>query len=64
MHQYKQLDQGGVKQKTAVQLELTKLCFDTNICKDLSMGTSIKLSKRLMSLSTRLHIHLEALASG
>ncbi len=34
MHQYKSLDQGGVKQKTAKKV--VELCFSSNICKDIA----------------------------
>lgn len=61
MHQYKQLDQGGVKQKTAVQL--TKLCFDTNICKDLAWEQE-RIDQAFNEFIDALHIHLEALATA
>ncbi|XPF94715.1 cobaltochelatase subunit CobN [Colwellia sp. RE-S-Sl-9] len=61
MHQYKQLDQGGVKQKTAVQL--TKLCFDTNICKDLAWEQE-RIDQAFDEFIDALHIHLEALATA
>ncbi len=61
MHQYKQLDQGGVKQKTAVQL--TQLCFDTNICKDLAWEQA-QIDQAFDEFIDALHIHLEALATA
>ena len=61
MHQYKQLDQGGVKQKTAVQL--TQLCFDTNICKDLAWEQA-QIEQAFDEFIDALHIHLEALATA
>lgn len=61
MHQYKQLDEGGVKQKTAAQL--TKLCFDTNICKDLAWQHE-QIDQAFDKFVDALHIHLEALATA
>jgi len=61
MHQYKQLDQGGVKQKTAKQL--TSLCFDTNICKDISWQQD-KITEQFDQFIEDLHIHLESLATA
>lgn len=61
MHQYKQLDQGGVKQKTAKQL--TELCFDTNICKDLGWQET-EIAQKFNEFIDALHIHLEALATA
>jgi len=61
MHQYKQLDQGGVKQKTAIQL--TKLCFDTNICKDLNWQQE-QIDQAFDKFIDALHIHLEDLATA
>jgi cobaltochelatase CobN len=61
MHQYKQLDQGGVKQKTANQL--TKLCFDTNICKDLNWQQA-QIDQAFDQFIDALHIHLEDLATA
>ncbi len=61
MHQYKQLDQGGVKQKTATQL--TKLCFDTNICKDLAWQRE-QITEAFDEFIDALHIHLEDLATA
>jgi len=61
MHQYKQLDQGGVKQKTATQL--AKLCFDTNICKDLGWEQE-RIDQAFDKFIDALHIHLEALATA
>ncbi|WP_158089159.1 cobaltochelatase subunit CobN [Cognaticolwellia mytili] len=61
MHQYKQLDQGGVKQKTASQL--TKLCFDTNICKDLGWEQA-QITTAFDEFIDALHIHLEDLATA
>ncbi|HBY84416.1 MAG TPA: hypothetical protein DEO86_00940, partial [Colwellia sp.] len=61
MHQYKQLDQGGVKQKTATQL--AKLCFDTNICKDLGWEQA-RIDQEFDKFIDALHIHLEALATA
>jgi len=61
MHQYKQLDQGGVKQKTAMQL--TKLCFDTNICKDLDWEQA-QIEQAFDKFIDALHIHLEDLATA
>ena len=61
MHQYKQLDQGGVKQKTASQL--TKLCFDTNICKDLGWEQA-QITAAFDEFIDALHIHLEDLATA
>lgn len=61
MHQYKQLDQGGVKQKTATQL--TKLCFDTNICKDLGWQQE-QITSAFKEFIDALHIHLEDLATA
>lgn len=61
MHQYKQLDQGGVKQKTATQL--TKLCFDTNICKDLGWQQE-QITSAFEEFIDALHIHLEDLATA
>jgi len=61
MHQYKQLDQGGVKQKTATQL--AKLCFDTNICKDLGWEQE-RIDLEFDKFIDALHIHLEDLATA
>lgn len=61
MHQYKQLDQGGVKQKTAEHL--TALCFDTNICKDLGWQQE-EISNKFDAFIDALHIHLELLATA
>ncbi|NRA62628.1 MAG: cobaltochelatase subunit CobN, partial [Psychrobium sp.] len=61
MHQYKQLDQGGVKQKTGQQL--TALCFDTNICKDIGWQQD-QVAQQFDKFIDELHIHLEALATA
>lgn len=61
MHQYKQLDQGGVKEKTATQL--TQLCFDTNICKDIGWQET-QISQQFDEFIDALHIHLEDLATA
>jgi len=59
MHQYKNLDSGGVKQKTATQL--TELCFETNICKDIGWEQS-NIAAEFSEFIEDLHLHLEALA--
>jgi len=61
MHQYKQLDQGGVKQKTGEQL--VTLCFDTNICKDLGWDKA-QIPGQFELFLEALHLHLEALATA
>ena len=61
MHQYKQLDQGGVKQKTAKQL--TESCFDTNICMDIGWEQT-QIEQQFEQFIEALHIHLEALATA
>nr|WP_050996230.1 cobaltochelatase subunit CobN [Catenovulum agarivorans] len=60
MHQYKSLDQGGVKQKTAEQI--IDACFDNKICEDLAWqrtGIAAKFDEFLQEL----HVYLEDLAT-
>ncbi|GHF96408.1 cobaltochelatase subunit CobN [Thalassotalea marina] len=61
MHQYKQLDQGGVKQKTAQQIKDT--CFDINICKDIGWQNE-QIDADFTAFYHALHVHLEELASA
>ena len=61
MHQYKQLDQGGVKQKTAKQL--SALCISTNICKDLAWN-EVQIEQNFTEFIDVLHLHLEDLATA
>lgn len=61
MHQYKSLDQGGVKQKTAKKV--VELCFSSNICKDIAWEKD-KIDKDYDTFFDDLHNHLEALASA
>lgn len=59
MHQYKSLDAGGVKQKTADQL--VEVCFSTNICKDLSWG-HVAIQANFAEFMQDLHLHLDSLS--
>ena len=61
MHQYKSLDQGGVKQKTASQI--VDLCFSSNICKDIAWQKE-NIDKDYDAFFEDLHTHLEALATA
>ena len=59
MHQHGQLDQGGVKQKTAKQI--VEVCNSTNICKDLNWG-QMQIDADFSGFMEALHRHLESLA--
>ena len=61
MHQYKQLDQGGVKQKTARQIATT--CIENNLCKDIGIKQA-QIEKDFDAFFTQLHSHLESIASA
>ncbi|PHR85221.1 MAG: cobalamin biosynthesis protein CobN [Colwellia sp.] len=61
MHQYKSLDQGGVKQKTAQQI--VELCFSTNICKDIAWQQT-EIDKNYDGFFDDLHLHMESLATA
>lgn len=61
MHQYRSLDQGGVKQKTAKQM--VELCFSTNICKDIGWQQAA-IDADYDGFFDDLHTHMEALATA
>ncbi len=61
MHQYKSLDQGGVKQKTAKQI--VELCFSTNICKDIAWQQT-EIDENYDGFFDDLHVHMESLATA
>ena len=61
MHQYKQLDNGGVKQKTAEQM--VDVCLKTNICADLALSKD-EIDQDFAVFFESLHRHLEALATA
>ncbi len=60
MHQYKSMDQGGVKQKTANNL--IKRCFEVNICQDLGWKQA-KIDAEFDAFLDALHIYMEDLAT-
>ncbi|MCU4677493.1 cobaltochelatase subunit CobN [Catenovulum sp. 2E275] len=60
MHQYKAMDQGGVKQKTAKQI--SQRCFDENICQDIGW-TNEQIKQDFDNFLAELHIYLEELAT-
>ncbi len=61
MHQYKSLDQGGVKQKTAKQIVET--CLDANICKDIGWEQA-QIDADFDGFYEVLHTHMEELATA
>ncbi|MFT5757241.1 MAG: cobaltochelatase CobN [Alteromonadaceae bacterium] len=61
MHQYKQLDEGGVKHKTAEQI--IDVCLKNNICADLSLSKE-EIQQDFIAFFERLHSYLEALATS
>jgi len=61
MHQYKQLDQGGVKTKTAKQIK--EKCFSSNLCKDISW-TDEQIQADFDAFYDELHTHMESLATA
>ncbi|MEI6893323.1 MAG: cobaltochelatase subunit CobN [Colwellia sp.] len=61
MHQYKQLDQGGVKQKTAEQI--VEKCLVTNLCKDIAWQQE-QITADYDGFFAELHSHMEALATA
>lgn len=60
MHQYKQLDDGGVKQKTAKQV--VDSCIEYNICKDIGWERA-QIDADFDGFIDALHAHMEALAT-
>jgi len=61
MHQYKSLDQGGVKQKTAKQI--VEKCVESNICKDIGWQQT-QIDADFDGFFDVLHSHMEAIASA
>ncbi len=61
MHQYKQLDEGGVKQKTVQQLK--EYCFSTHVCNDIGWNES-QVDKDFSGFYRILHQHLEDLSTS
>lgn len=59
MHQYKALDQGGVKQRTAEQI--VQECIETNICADLGWESE-KIEQDFDGFLSSLHDYMEELA--
>ncbi len=60
MHQYKAMDEGGVKQRTAT--EITQICFAQNFCKDINW-TPEAIDKDFVGFMDKLHDYLGELAS-
>ena len=61
MHQYKSLDDGGVKQKTGEQLK--QICFDAKVCDDLGL-TSEQIDADFDHFLEELHLYLEDVANA
>lgn len=61
MHQYKQLDEGGVKQKTAKQI--VEHCFEFNVCKDIQWQQK-DIEQDFDGFFDDLHTHMEELATA
>lgn len=61
MHQYSQLDDGGVKQKTAKHL--VEQCFTLNVCKDIGWEQT-DIENDFDAFFDDLHSHMEALATA
>lgn len=61
MHQYKSLDQGGVKQKTAKQI--VDKCFEVNLCKDIGWQQT-EIDADFAGFFDALHTHMESLATA
>lgn len=60
MHQYKALDKGGVKRKTAAKI--VDLCLEENFCKDLSL-TQANIDADFDAFIAQLHDYLTELAA-
>ncbi|MBU2917008.1 cobaltochelatase subunit CobN [Psychrosphaera sp. F3M07] len=61
MHQYKQLDEGGVKQKTAKQIEAK--CIEANLCKDIAWDEA-QIAADFEGFYDALHTHMESIATA
>ncbi len=61
MHQYKQLDEGGVKQKTAKQIEAK--CIEANLCKDIAWDEA-QIAANFEDFYDALHTHMESIATA
>ncbi|WP_048695170.1 cobaltochelatase subunit CobN [Catenovulum maritimum] len=67
MHQYKALDQGGVKQKTAKLI--AEKCIEINICNDIGWNqtqieTALSSTTEWSDFFSLLHSHMESLATA
>lgn len=60
MHEYKSLDDGGVRQKTAEQIK--NVCFEANFCADMAIAEA-KIDEDFSAFMDRLHTYLEDVAS-
>ncbi|MCO7222954.1 cobaltochelatase subunit CobN [Pleionea sp. CnH1-48] len=60
MHQYKALDEGGVKERTAAQI--TEHCMKSNICKDLGWEDQ-RIKQEFELFLEELHNYMEELAT-
>lgn len=60
MHQYRSMDEGGVRQKTAE--EISSRCLRDNLCEDMGWGQD-KISADFKGFMRELHEYLEDLAS-
>ncbi|WP_138379454.1 cobaltochelatase subunit CobN [Luteithermobacter gelatinilyticus] len=61
MHQYRSMDEGGVKVKTGE--ELKKICFESKVCDDLAM-TSEQIDADFDHFLEELHLYLEDVANA
>ncbi|WP_321393086.1 cobaltochelatase subunit CobN [Emcibacter sp.] len=61
MHQYKSLDDGGVKQKTGEQLK--QICFESKVCDDLGL-TETDIAADFDHFLEQLHLYLEDVANA
>ncbi|WP_417317376.1 cobaltochelatase subunit CobN [Emcibacter sp.] len=61
MHQYRSMDDGGVKVKTGE--ELKKICFESKVCDDLAM-TSEQIDADFEHFLEELHLYLEDVANA
>lgn len=60
MHQYKSLDEGGVREKTGA--EIKSLCFEAKFCEDMEL-TEADIDADFDSFMELLHAYLEEIAS-
>ncbi|NVJ70579.1 MAG: cobaltochelatase subunit CobN [Alphaproteobacteria bacterium] len=60
MHQYRSLDEGGVRQKTAD--EIKAVCFEAKFCEDMAV-TEAEIDADFDTFMEELHVYLEDLAT-